>query len=174
MRIGNDQLDWDIFHELYTQTATRLNMSKSYRFDRQYFTRISDLPRETFDLVIVEDRLGDPVSAAILLYGEKIAHYHLGASDLSRRNLRPNDFLYLAMARAAQKRGCERIVWGGGVTSDPNDTLFRFKSHFGSFHRQIFVAGRALNKRLFANLIEEWAIHNGEKSSRRMFLQYRA
>jgi hypothetical protein len=104
--------------------------------------------------------------------GGRLAHYHLGASDFSWQAVRPNDFLYYAMATLAKGAGCERIVWGGGLSDDPSDTLFRFKTHFGGVRRGVFCGGRVIDEGAYEGLCREWEGRNpGKKTG--MFLKYR-
>lgn len=174
-RLGASGADWATFARLYASTADRLEMAAFYRFDDAYFAAIAALPDECRELWLVEDAGGQTVSGAILLYGGSVAHHHLGASDFEKRSLCPNDFLYLAMARAAQRRGCERIVWGGGLSDDPADRLFQFKTHFGSVRRPTMIAGRVIDAAVYDALGAEWSRrHPDRASANRMFLRYRA
>lgn len=174
-RKGSGAEDWMAFVRLYARTADRLEMAACYRFDEAYFAGIAALPDACRELWLVDDADGMPVSAAIVLYGGSIAHYHLGASDFEKRGLCPNDFLYLTMARAAQRRGCGRIVWGGGLSNDPADSLFQFKCHFGSVRRPTLVAGRVIDAVAYDALAAEWSRRNPERAAaNRLFLRYRA
>jgi hypothetical protein len=169
-RTGSTQSDWHTFESLYIQTAKRLEMPPSYRFDSAYFAALSQIDRARL-LLVEHDRT--PIAAAILFLGGALAHYHLGASDFAHQHLRPNDFLYFAMATCAKDAGCRRIVWGGGLSNDPADTLFRFKSHFGHLHRPAFAAGKVIDQPAYDRLCNRWReTHPG--ATFKLFLAYRA
>jgi hypothetical protein len=175
-RVGDSQEDWTNFARLYAITYKRIGMAPSYEFNLDYFRELATLPPDSVALILVEaPHITEPVASGIVLFGKRVAYYHLGASDLTHRRYRPNDFLYWAMAYEALQRGCERIVWGGGLSSDLEDTLFRFKTHFGSVQKPVFIAGRVLDKERYESLCAEWARRNPERvSTIKMFLRYRA
>ena len=154
---------------MYEQTAERLGMAVGYRFDRAYFDGLARVPGVR--LLTVE--LGcEAVAGAVVFIGGELAHYHLGASDFAHHQARPNDLLYVAMADFARESGCRRIVWGGGLSDDPSDTLFRFKAHFGGVRRRVFCAGRVIDSQAYEGLCREWEAGNPGRSSK-MFLKYR-
>ena len=169
-RLGATRDDWASFQSLYTGTAQRLGMAESYRFDCVYFAGLAGIPGVR--LVMVEEG-GVAVAGAIVLIGGRLAHYHLGASDYARREVRPNDFLYFAMASCAREAGCARVVWGGGLSNDPEDTLFRFKTHFGALRRPVFGAGRVIDSGVFEELCRRWEGRNPGRDTK-IFLRYRA
>jgi hypothetical protein len=169
-RPGTTPEDWAAFAGLYAATASRLNMAASYRFDDAYFAALAQVPNVR--LILVESE-STPVAAAIVFVGGRLAHYHLGASDFAYADRRPNDYLYYAMAETARAAGCERIVWGGGMSNDAADTLFRFKSHFGAIRRPVYCAGRVIDPTRYQSLCDVWAARNPGRTSP-MFLKYRA
>jgi hypothetical protein len=176
-RLGASIDDVTQFCRLYFETYQRIGMAPFYRFDMAYFRELSSLPSEHVALILVESP-NEPhlaIASALVLIGAGRAYYHLGGSDLRYRGERLNDFLYWAMADEAQKRGCRRIVWGGGTSDSEEDTLFRFKRHFGNILTPVFVAGRVLDQTTYDNLCAEWARRNSASyRESRMFLQYRA
>jgi hypothetical protein len=169
-RPGEGPADWATFGQLYAATAARLDMAASYRFDAAYFRALAAVPGVR--LILVEcDRV--PVAGAVLFVGGALAHYHLGASDFAFADRRPNDFLYIAMARTARAAGCARAVWGGGMSNDPADSLMRFKTHFGEIRRPVYCAGRVIDPDGYARLCDAWARRNPDRQSA-LFLKYRA
>jgi hypothetical protein len=169
-RVGTAEADWRAFESLYARTAERLAMAPPYRFDQLYFASLSRIERVR--LILVESG-GGPVAGAVVFLGGTLAHYHLGASDFAHQHVRPNDYLYFAMATCARAAECERIVWGGGLSNEPSDTLFRFKSHFGQVRRPAYVAGRLLDPPAFERLCRAWSERHPGRTSR-LFLRYRA
>lgn len=169
-RDGASADGWAAFEQLYGATAERLEMAAGYRFDGAYFRGLSRLAGAR--LVLVEAADGQVVAGAVVFIGGRLAHYHLGASEFAHQEKRPNDFLYHAMATVARDAACERIVWGGGMSNDTEDTLFRFKTHFGSVRRPVFCAGRVIDAGAYDQLCKIWqARHSGRES--KLFLKYR-
>jgi hypothetical protein len=167
--------DVGAFLRLYDLTYERVGMSANYRVDRAYVEALTGSEPGLGSLLLVEaPGTSDAIAAAIVLIGGRDAFYHLGGSDLAYKDLRPNEHLYWAMAEFARAQGCERIVWGGGTSSDPDDTLFRFKRHFGDTLTAVFVAGRILEPARFATLSADWERRNPERAATsRLYLRYR-
>ena len=113
-------------------------------------------------------------AGALVLCGGDIAHYHLGGSDFAHQNDRPNDLLYLAMAETARAAGCSSIAWGGGLSTDPADSLFRFKCGFGKIHTAAHIGCRVLNEPAYRSLIQDWERRNPDRAATcKLFLRYR-
>jgi hypothetical protein len=169
-RAGGSAADWQAFTRLYAMTAERLGMSPGYRFDEEYLYGLASVPGVR---LLVVDAAGEAVAGAIVFVGGRLAHYHLGASDFAYQENRPNDLLYHGMAALAREAGCERIVWGGGMSNDPDDTLFRFKTHFGAVRRPVYCAGRVIDPEAYDRLCAQWQARHPDRESK-LFLKYRA
>jgi hypothetical protein len=174
-RLGTTADDLESFIRIYTMTAARLDMAASYRFDDDYFRSLFAMSRPLTQFVLVENSNGATVAAALVIHGGELAHYHLGGSDLAHQADRPNDLLYLGMAGAARSAGCRYMAWGGGLSTDPTDTLLRFKSGFGQIQTPARIGCRVLNAHAYQGLVGAWERRNPERAATcKMFLRYRA
>jgi hypothetical protein len=174
-RVGTTAADLDAFVRLYAITAERLGMAESYRFDADYFRALFAMGSPLTQLVVVKTSTGTPVAAALVLCGGEIAHYHLGGSDFAHQNDRPNDLLYLAMAETARAAGCRAISWGGGLSTDPADSLFRFKCGFGQVRTPVHIGCRVLNEPAYRSLVNTWERRHPDRAATcKLFLRYRA
>jgi|SRR5688572_8063358 len=173
-RTGTTDQDLDAFMKLYAMTANRLGMAASYQFDSAYFRTLFDMGERLTRLVLVESSNGIPVAAALVLCGGNIAHFHLGGSDFAHQSDRPNDLLYLAMVETARAAGCSSIAWGGGLSTDPADSLFRFKCGFGKIRTSAHIGCRVLNEPAYRSLIEDFERRNPDRAATcKLFLRYR-
>ncbi len=170
---GKDRLGE--FERLYRMTAERLGMDDFYRFDHDYFHSLLDLDSELIKLVLVSTpKTGKAIAAGILFLGGNTAYWHLGASDMRHGSTRPNDFLFFAMAKVAAESGSEKIVWGGGTSNDPADTLFAFKRHHGDSMVPVHIACRATNTKVYESACARWEQRYPEKKAQNnLFLKYR-
>jgi hypothetical protein len=133
------------------------------------------MARRLTQFVIVETIAGEAIAAALVIHGGELAHYHLGGSDLAHQADRPNDLLYLGMAEAARSAGCRYMAWGGGLSTDPADTLLRFKSGFGKIKTPVRIGCRVLNAQAYQGLVGDWERRNPERAANcKLFLRYRA
>jgi len=175
--VSNDPATVARFGRLYRLTAERLQMQRLLRFDPGFFASVAAIDPERVRFVTVWDAATppNPVAAAMLFMGGRLVHQHLAGSDLAFRASCPNDYLYWAMAVEALAAGRQRIVWGGGLTDDPGDTLFRFKSNFGDTFTPVFIGCRVIDAAAYEALCREWDRRNPDTAaSTRMFLRYRA
>jgi hypothetical protein len=162
------------FERLYAMTAQRRAMAGFYRFDLAHFRSLLSVDSDNIQLILVERPGGEVVAGAILFLCGEVAYYHLGASNLDYRELCPSEFLYFAMARVAAERGVTRMIWGGGLGDDPNDSLFRFKSHFGDRIVPVHIACRVIDADSYRQLCARWEAQNpAQAGSAKMFLRYR-
>jgi len=173
--IGDTKFHTEEFIRLYGIAAKRLAMGSFYRFDFEYFESICSFDGELARLILVEAPGVDGyIAGAILFLGEGNAYYHLGASDLKYRMLRPNDFLFFAMAKVAFEHGAHKIVWGGGMSNEPDDSLYRFKRHFGNRTVPVHIACKAIDQERYDDICTQWAEkHPDNKDNNNLFLKYR-
>jgi hypothetical protein len=174
-RIGGDKEHIAEFARLYRMTAERLDMTPFYRFDLAHFEALLSLEPDLVKLLVVHRTGGaECVSAGILFLGGETAHYHLGASDLAHRAVCPNDFLLFALARVAAEHGMRKIVWGGGLGNDPNDSLQKFKERFATQLVPVHIACRVIDDGAYQDLCTQWEARYPEKrETKRLFLRYR-
>jgi hypothetical protein len=120
----------NIFKNLYTKNMNRLEADNYYYFSDNYFDKLLELPAENISLNIVCTYDRTPVAAGIFLKDSVSVHYHLGASDLTYKEMQPASFLILNTAKEAIGEGKKAFHLGGGVSKDCDDKLFRFKRGF--------------------------------------------
>lgn len=124
---GPDRLD--AFVDVYNDTMSRAGAKEFYYFPPAYFETLRrGLGR---DLATCEVSLdGEVIAAGLYLLGARFAHAHLSGTKSEFLHLSPAVVLKAVMARWCAERGFECIHYGGGVTSDPEDSLFAFKRQF--------------------------------------------
>lgn len=153
-RVAPDRAALEVFQRLYLATMARVGAAQRWLFPDAYFREcVEQLGEEGSALFFA--RLGDEVAAAyLLIYDERTAYYHFGASDERWLALRPNNLLMYETMLWAKGRGCARYHLGGGVSSDENDSLLRFKSSFGGGRTPLYTYGRILNADVYRELCD--------------------
>jgi len=173
-RVSRAANDLAAFEKLYALTAERVNMARACRFDHDYYRGLLELDPVQAKLILVETAEHRPAAGAILFLGGTLAHFHLAGSDFALQSLRGNVLLYWAAAREAAATGCQRIVWGGGTTNDPQDSLFLFKAQYGRRRTPVHIATRVLDGDRYSAICDEWSRRHPEKAKTKLFLKYRA
>ena len=172
--IDNELATLDEFQVLYNETTIRIGMADFYRFPADYFLRISEtLVDSSFILNIVSGQQ-TVATALCFLFGNKV-HYHLGCSSKKYLNLRPNDLLIWEIITHSLKLGAEYVELGGGIGTDDQDSLFKFKKKFGNKLVPNFIGKNVHNQDIYDNLISQWENRhpNIVATRKNIFLRYR-
>jgi lipid II:glycine glycyltransferase (peptidoglycan interpeptide bridge formation enzyme) len=139
-------------------------------FPDDYFANcVAELGPQRTSLFFAQ--VGDQLASAyFLMHAFGTAYYHFGASNEDYFQYRPNDLLMLETALWAHRAGYRRYHLGGGVTSSPDDALFRFKSSFGKCTAPLYTYFRIHNHESYEQLASlkrqhEIAVHGCESVS---------
>ena len=112
------------------------------------------------------------IASAIFLHSYDYIHYHLGGSLKEYLNYYPNNFLFWELIKFAKEKGFKYLHLGGGSSTDIDDSLFKFKRHFGNNILEFYIGTRIHNKDIYEKLIDLWSKNNLDKEYK-LFLQYR-
>ena len=117
---------------------------------------------------------GEHLAAATLFlaYGDRI-HAHLGGSGAQHQELRPNNLLMHTAASWGQERGFRWLHLGGGLTPDPEDSIFQFKASISRLRVPFYTGKRVHNREVYDRLCAEWTKRSGTAAPRGYLLQYR-
>jgi len=147
-----------IFHKIYSETMSRLEVSNYYKFSLKYFINTFNLLKGNAEIAFVffEDKI---ISSSIFLLSNKLVHYHLSGSLNEYKSYRPNNIMLYQAALRYKTRGKKCFHLGGGYSS--NDSLFKFKKGFNKNGLLNFYVGNKINnKYIYDKLVKEWKIKN--------------
>lgn len=130
----------DEFRRIYYSTMDRRGAGQSYYFSEEFFAGIhADLAGH---YVYFHGGLdGRIVTSDLVLFGGDTAYFFLGGSDARYFAARPNDLVKHEMIRWCKRQGIRRLQLGGGLTSEPSDSLYRYKKSFAPRGEQSFYVG---------------------------------
>lgn len=151
------------FISLYNNGMARLGAASYYFFDETYYRDIKLHLKQNSFLGIVKFQQ-DIISAAIFFKHGIYGHYHLSASDENYLKYYPNQFLIYQTALYLKEIGVKKFHLGGGRTTDPNDSLFKFKSRFSKNLYDFFIGKIIFNKDIYDKLITGWEEKNPLKA----------
>ncbi len=145
----------DEFRALYDRMAERAGFSSFYRFGVGYFEAVRRHLAGRAVLVNVRDgpRL---VASALCLRGGDELSYHLGASDRDRSTWHPSELVYWAMIEEGHRQGCRWLRLGGGMSTAPDDTLYRFKAKFASHRTPVHISTFVHDRACYDRLCRAW------------------
>lgn len=137
--------DIPAFHALYTATMERLGAEARWRISLRLLQDLRAAVPAGFQILVASID-GEPEAACLMLGAFRTAYYHYAASARKHPASGAGNLLVVEAAHWAKARGYERLHLGGGTTTDPNDSLLRFKCGFSRrrawtyVHRQDFGA----------------------------------
>lgn len=155
----------DNFKKLYYETMERNNASDYYYFDEIYFNEMI-LNLKDYILVVELEYEGEIIASEIYLIKDKILHAHLLGSSAKLLELNAGSFVESIAANWGKEHEYNYIHHGGGRTSDPEDSLFKYKKKFGKNTEFDFYIGKKIwNKDVYNKLVEEKELTEKEKES---------
>ncbi len=157
-----DYASYDEFIELYRNTMQRLSADDFYFFDDQYFENLKDTLSDCSFLGTVR-KDGKLICAAIFMYSDLYGHYHLEGSDRDYSSLGANNLLLWKVACEMHDLGLSEFHLGGGTTSSPEDSLFKFKKAFSSNIKSFYIGKEIFNAPVYAAICDDWERQNIEK-----------
>lgn len=151
-QVEADRPALDAFQRLYLATMSRVGAATRWLFPDSYFKACAAQLGPDGCALFFARCDGELAAAYLLVLDGQTAYYHFGASEARWLALRPNNLLMYETLLWAKRRGCVRYHLGGGVTSDGNDSLLRFKSAFGGGRALLYTYGRVLNDAAYGEL----------------------
>lgn len=143
------------FCDAYGLSMEQKHASEFYRFGPAYFERVARLLKEQFSLYSAAAPDGGYLGGALVLYDENNVYYHLSAVNEAGRRTAAAGLLRDHVVREwAGKR--TRMNFGGGLSADPDDSLFRFKKGFSRESLPFHVAFAVLDTEGYRTHTEAW------------------
>jgi hypothetical protein len=153
-RVEMTDANLSTFAEIYFATMRRRNAAERWFVPDNYFTYyVRHLGSVRASLFFA--RVENTVEVAYLLIHEySTAYYHFGGTRGLFPEARVNNLLMYATAVWAQRNGYKRYYLGGGVTSNPDDTLLRFKAGFSTKRAPLYTYFSVRNRVVYDRLCE--------------------
>ena len=147
------------FNEIYRQTMVRRNAAARWFVPDTFFSNCcKHLGRDRVSLFFAF--VGSEVECAYLLMHDfGVAYYHFAGTRARFPDLRANNLTMYETALWAQKAGYSRYHLGGGVTSNDDDSLLRFKSGFSDRRVPLYTYFCIRNKGVYDRLCERKRVY---------------
>jgi|GEM_PF-1190843 len=172
--IDADMLHLDTFIRLYELNTQRIKMDKYYNFPPAYFYGVKTLLGSYARLIHILFE-GQIINSVLFFeYGNK-GTMHLSGANHEYQHLRGNDLLYASVIEHCIEQGLQILTIGGGTSYNEDDTLFRFKSKFGSIYKDVMIGRKIILPDIYTALNKEWANRHPELKEKYagFFLKYR-
>jgi hypothetical protein len=174
VKLSDNPADYEIFFKMYTDTMKNVKADDYYFFSRSYFYDFKDRLAEDQKLILAvyQDRV---VAGMLLMIFGRYAHYHLSCREKDESSLGANNLLLHAAVKYARSRGCHYFHFGGGNTTQPTDSLMKFKTNFSRSREEFFIGQRVHHLTVYEDLCRQWECRfPGLKDKyKNFFLKYR-
>lgn len=160
--------DINTFKKIYFITMNKVKANGYYYFSEDYFDQI--VKKENYTILNIKHQDEVIASSIFMGYGHYF-HYHLSGSKKEYLNLSPNNFMLWEAIKLGKEKGYKFMNFGGGLSNQSKDSLFRFKSAFSRKHLDFYIGKRIHNSKVYSFLISEWEKKHNKKAS--ILLQYR-
>jgi hypothetical protein len=163
------------FIKIYYETMGRVNASRYYFFEPEYFYKFMQLAGVEVNLFICHLE-GKIASGGLFTLCNGIVQYHLGASSESFLEYAPMKLLFDEVRLWSHQRGAWVFHLGGGV-GGREELLFEFKAGFSSQRHKFEVWKWVLDPKSYQQLCETrsaWLWPNeGDMTGENFFPAYR-
>lgn len=159
----------DAFMAIYYDTMDRNEAEDFYFFSKEYFDHLCHHLNDHF--INVNIYLGEEcIASGIYFTYDEIMQIHLSGTKREFLHLSPAYLLRNGAINWANEQGIRYVHHGGGVTNDPEDQLFQFKSRFTRNEPLDFHIG----KKIYLPAVYEDMTEKSGKSEATYFPKYRA
>lgn len=168
--IANDKVSWLNFIKLYESNLIRNTADNRYFFSSKYYGMIKKFFQNQHMIFSCQAN-NEIVSALLLLYNNYYAHCHLIGSNELARKLCANNLLHHEVVKWCRIMNIRVLHFGGGVTNDEQDSVYKFKKSFSNQTNDFFIGERVINDNIYTKLCS--TIINEDLRKNTKLLKYR-
>ena len=161
------------FRKLYEETMDRNNAAAMYYFPDDYYRVLENELRP----YILEAQLhyeNEIIASEIYFIAGDILHAHLLGSNEKMLALAAGGMLEAAAANWGKEHGYRYIHHGGGRSSDPEDSLYKYKKQFGKNTDFDFYTGKKIWNQEVYDILVQKREEQGIIEDQEFFPKYRA
>ncbi len=155
--------DVSTFDEAYRANMIHSGATDFYFFSPDFYSEMIDGLGEKLLLAKVEKN-GEIYASSLFFVSGGMVTYYLSARNLSHPKVPASNLLLSKMAFWAQENGMKLLNFGGGLSLDENDYLFKFKSNFGKEIKDFTIGKRIHQPEIYQELQEKFIAEKGEES----------
>ncbi|AEA44168.1 GNAT family N-acetyltransferase [Fluviicola taffensis] len=155
--------DISAFDEAYRANMIHSGATDFYFFSPDFYTEMIDQLGQKLLLAKVEKE-GEIYSSALFFVSGGIVTYYLSARNLNYPKVPGSNLLLSKMVFWAQENGMKTLHFGGGLSLDEADYLFKFKSNFGKTIKDFTIGKRIHQPTLYKELQDKYIEKNGNEA----------
>jgi serine/alanine adding enzyme len=148
---SKNKSDWEKFIEIYLSSMRQKEADSFYHFNNVFYTKLFSNFYDDMEIFRVELQ-GKTIATTLVLGKYGILHDYLRGSLGQYLSLRPNDFMIHNIISWAKEYGYSYYSLGGGHSTDPNDSLLKFKKSFSPDGKGFYIYKKIHNLEKYRQL----------------------
>ena len=143
------------FIKIYNYSMKSVNADEYYYFSDDFFYKTFQLLINNVLLITVLNAENEVVCSSIFFHYNEYFHYHLsGRTSLADNSV--NNFLLDEAIRFAKTTSAKYFHFGGGRSSDKDDSLLKFKSNFSKQKIKFYIGKQIHNIPIYNEIVRQW------------------
>lgn len=143
------------FTEMYYSTMKNAGASDFYYFDKELINRLyTDLGEKIFLVKVEKENV--VYSYSLFFISGGIGTYYLSARNVEYSKVPATNYLLSKAAEILKEKGATILNFGGGLTNEQDDYLFKFKRNFSKETKEFFIGKRIHNNEIYNQIKENW------------------
>lgn len=143
------------FTEMYYSTMKNAGASDFYYFDKELINRLyTDLGEKIFLVKVEKENV--VYSYSLFFISGGIGTYYLSARNVEYSKVPATNYLLAKAAEILKEKGAMILNFGGGLTNEQDDYLFKFKRNFSKETKEFFIGKRIHNNEIYNQITEDW------------------
>jgi lipid II:glycine glycyltransferase (peptidoglycan interpeptide bridge formation enzyme) len=171
---GGKEEDYIAFYKIYVETMLNVGSEKYLFFNEKYFLDFMNLLPNNHRIIFAKYN-NNIIGGMILMMYKTYAHYHLSCRKTDYGRFALNNLLLDYAIKLAQKEGCKFFHFGGGTSSNEEDSLLKFKSNFSKSKIDFYIGKKIHNSEIYKTVVSSWEKKNEHKTDKlkNVLLKYR-
>jgi len=156
------------FSKLYSYLMDKKSANEMYKFDDIYFLNLFKFYKKNVFLKLAK-RNNDTIGGIIFsVYNN---YLNILWSAMSKKGLKMG-VSYMLRNEVINQYDNVEINFGGGITSQINDSLLEFKKNFSKKTKDFYIGKVIVNEKVYNKLIIEWGRNNKKNEFNHYHLKY--
>lgn len=149
----NTEENVEIFNCIYHENMEHVNSIPYLFFNLEHFRNMFKLDNIEFFIAYQGDT---PIACYSGLVSDYYYSNYLRASLTEYNRTGVNTLMYWSMIKSAKAHGCRYVHFGGGTSSDPENSLLKYKMNFSKTLSEFWIGKRVHNQEIYDKVVAQW------------------
>lgn len=161
-----------VFNRIYRENMEHVHSIPYLFFSLEHFRNMFQQDNIEFFIAYQDDK---PIACYSGLVSKEYYGNYLRASLTEYNKTGVNTLMYWSMIKSAKAHGCHYVHFGGGSSSDPENTLLKYKMNYSQTLSEFWIGKRVHNQAIYDQIVSQWKEKHPEsyESHKVMLLGYR-